>query len=124
VNLLLDTNVVVWMLSNPGRLSPGVRTTLNDPHNQLFISTASLLEMTSKAASGRLMFNDRMRSALTEICNWIPMLAEHAFLVQTLPAIHKDPFDRVIVAQATIEGLTLVTGDHLLAEYGVPVLLT
>ena len=124
MNLLLDTNVVIWMLSNPGRLSPGVRRALTDPRNRLFVSTASLLEMTSKAATGRLVFNERMRSALAEACDWVPVSADHALTVQTLPLIHKDPFDRVIVAQALIEGLTLVTGDHLLEDYGVTALLT
>lgn len=124
MKLLLDTNVVVWMLSNPGRLTAGTRRALGDPDNQLLISTASLLEMTSKAASGRLVFTERMRSVLAETCGWVPMLAEHALLVQTLPMIHKDPFDRVIVAQVIIENLTLVTGDHLLSEYGVSIMLT
>jgi PIN domain nuclease of toxin-antitoxin system len=124
VNLLLDTNVVVWMLGDPARLSPNARHLLDDPDNGLFVSTASLLELTSKAASGRLVFNDRMRSVLTATCTWLPVSAEHAFLVQTLPLIHKDPFDRLIVAQAMIEDMALVTGDHLLAAYGVPVVLT
>lgn len=124
MKLLLDKNVVIWMLSNPGRLSPAVRKVLDQSANRLFVSTASLLEMTSKASSGRLLFDDRMKFVLTATCTWVPILAEHALLVQSLPTIHKNPFDRVIVAQAMMEGLTLVTGDHLLADYGVPILLT
>lgn len=124
MNLLLDTNVVVWVLGNPGRLSPNVRDILQDPDNRLIVSAGSLLEMTSKAASGRLVFSDRMRSVLTETCEWLPVSAEHAFLVQTLPTIHKDPFDRLLIAQAMIENLTLVTGDRLLADYGVPTIFT
>ncbi|WP_029417973.1 type II toxin-antitoxin system VapC family toxin [Brevundimonas bacteroides] len=124
MNLLLDTNVVVWMLSNPRRLNAAVRQALEKRSNQLYVSAASVLEMTSKASSGRLVFNERMRSVLMETCTSVPVLADHALLVQMLPLIHRDPFDRVIVAQAMIEDLTLVTGDHLLAEYGAPVILT
>lgn len=122
MTLLLDAKVVVWLLSNPRRLKPQVVEAISV--TRCLFSTASLLELTAKAATGRLAFTEAMRNDLAELCDWLPVTAQHAFLVQHLPPIHNDPFDRVIVAQSLIEGLTLVTGDHLLADYGVPVLLT
>ena len=124
MRLLLDSNVVVWMLSNPRRLNDRVSGIIANGHNELFVSTASLLEITSKAATGRLVFNAPMREDLAATCEWLPVQANHALLVQALPPIHKDPFDRVIVAQAMIEEMTLITGDRRLLDYGVPVILT
>lgn len=124
MRLLLDANVVIWLLSNPGRLRPNVLDEIRRPDNEIFVSTASLLEITGKAATGRLIFNEDMRTDVEAISTWLPLAARHALLVQSLPPIHKDPFDRVIVAQAMIEGMTIVTGDRLLIEYGVPIFLT
>lgn len=122
MNLLLDANVIVWWFGSRRRLKPQVVETIARSH--CLFSTASLLELTAKAATGRLAFDEGMRTDLALLCNWLPVTAPHAFLVQHLPRIHNDPFDRIIVAQAMIEGLTLVTGDHVLADYGVSVLLT
>jgi len=122
VRLLLDANIAVWLLTSPARIKPTIRMTIAESEN--FVSTASLLEITSKAASGRLVFTDGMREDLRTICDWLPVKAEHAFRVQTLPRIHNDPFDRIIVAQAMIEDMTIVTGDRVLLDYGVSVLLT
>ena len=124
MRLLLDANVVVWLLTNPDRLRPSVRDEIGRSQNEVFVSTASLLEITSKASSGRLLFDDEMLADLEDISTWLPVSAAHALEVQRLPRLHGDPFDRVILAQAKVEGMTLVTGDRLLAEYGVPVLLT
>lgn len=123
MKLLLDANVVIWMLHDHRRLRPAVKTIIDDTDNSAFVSAATLLEITSKAASGRLVFSEEMKNALEDACVILPVTAEHAFRVQTLPPIHKDPFDRVIIAQALLEKLTLVTGDQLLGEYGVQILL-
>jgi PIN domain nuclease of toxin-antitoxin system len=122
MTLLLDANIAVWWLSNRRRLRPQVVETI--ARSRCMFSTASLLELTTKAAAGRLVFDQSMKADLATLCDWLPVTAPHALLVQDLPRIHNDPFDRVIVAQAMIEGLTLVTGDHILADYGVSVLLT
>ncbi len=124
MRLLLDANIVLWMLSDPARLGPSVLAEVRNPQNELFVSTASLLEITSKVASGRLTFDEEMLADIEQISTWLPLSAVHAQRVGTLPMLHKDPFDRIIVAQAMEEGMTLVTGDRLLAEYGVAVLLT
>lgn len=124
MNLLLDANIVVWLLEQPERISPHVTGILQDPANTLFVSTASLLELTSKASSGRLTFDEESVQKIVQIATWLPVQASHAWRVRSLPRIHGDPFDRILIAQALEEKLTLVTGDRLLADYGVPVLLT
>ncbi len=124
MKILLDANIVVWLLERPERIRPPVRDALLDPANELFVSTASLLELTAKASSGRLDFDEVSLTKTEQIANWLNVEARHAWRVRSLPHIHSDPFDRIIVAQALEEGLTLVTGDRLLADYGISVLLT
>lgn len=124
MRLLLDANIVIWMLEAPERLAASVRQKILDPDNTLYVSTATLLEITSKAASGRLVFDVESFQRVSSGCDWLPVDASHAWRVRTLPPIHKDPFDRIIIAQAMLEDMTLVTGDKLLADYGVPVMLT
>lgn len=121
---LLDANVVVWLLATPERISRPVTNALLDPANELVVSAASLLELTSKAAAGRLTFDEEAYGKIDQIARWLPVEARHAWRVRALPPIHRDPFDRIIVAQAIEEDLTLVTGDRILAEYGASVLLT
>lgn len=124
MTLLLDTNVVIWMTGRQSRLRPNVIASLADSRNELVVSTASLVEIAAKVARGRLAFSNALLNDLSDRVRFLPMSKDHAWRVSTLPMLHQDPFDRVIVAQAMIEGLTLVTGDHLLADYGVPVILT
>lgn len=124
MRLLLDANIVIWLLTTPERIKPTVLSLIRDSASEVFVSTASLLEIASKASGGRLIFDNDMLADLQDISEWLPLSAAHALRVQTLPRIHGDPFDRVLVAQAMVEDLTLVTGDHLLADYGVPVVLT
>lgn len=121
---LLDANVVVWLLETPERIAPPAMNALLNPSNELIVSTASLLELTSKASAGRLDFDAEAYGKLDQIVRWLPVEAHHAWRVRSLPPIHKDPFDRIIVAQAIEDDLTVVTGDRVLADYGVSVLLT
>ena len=121
---LLDSNVVIWLLEEPTRIKAPVMGALLDPSNELLVSTASLLEIVSKAASGRLTFDDESRGKIEAVSKWLPVQEHHAWRVRSLPLLHKGPFDRILVAQAIEEALTLVTGDRHLLNYGVPVLLT
>lgn len=123
MRLLLDANVVIWLLDNPERISASALQALLNTDNQLFVSTASLMEIVAKAATGRLTFDEESRRRTELFADWMPVTAEQAWRIGSLPPIHKDPFDRIIVAQALVEGMTLVTGDRLLLEYGVPILL-
>ncbi len=124
MRLLLDANIVVWLLEQPERISTPVTSILQDPANTLFVSTASLLELTSKAASGRLTFDEESLQKIERIATWLPVEASHAWRVRSLPRLHGDPFDRILIAQTLEEEMTLVTGDHLLADYGVATILT
>jgi PIN domain nuclease of toxin-antitoxin system len=123
MRLLLDTHIVIWFLDTPNRISPRAMPSLLDTDNRLFISTASLLEIAAKVATGRLVFDDESRRRTEQLGDWLQVTADHAWRVRTLPPIHKDPFDRVIVAQAMLEDMTLVTADSILGRYGVPILL-
>lgn len=124
MKLLLDTNIIVWLFDDPRRIRSSVRAAIAESGNQNFVSAISLLELASKAASGRLPFDDEAHRKTEALADWLPVLPSHSWRVRSLPLIHKDPFDRLLVAQAMEEDMTLVTGDRVLADYGVPVLLT
>ena len=123
--LLLDTHLLLWSAGMPDRLSTAARTLLEDHHNQLFFSAASLWEIAIKRGLGRADFQvdpRLLRRGLTD--NGYQELAitgEHALQVDSLPPIHKDPFDRILVAQALAEGITLLTSDDIVARYPGPV---
>jgi len=126
VELLLDTHVVLWAAGQPEKLSESARTLLTTPGNVLFFSAASILEIVIKRSLGREDFKvdpRRLRKMLvmhgyTEL----PVTAEHAFTVETLPLLHKDPFDRLLLAQARTEGMLLVTVDASISQYQESVL--
>lgn len=124
MNLLLDTNVVIWMVAASRRLSGSTVAILNDPANQLWISTSTIHEIAVKVSIGKLrMPVDFVETLSAKGCGFLSPAADEAWRVGELPLIHRDPFDRLIVAQAMARGLTLMTSDHLLADYGVPVIL-
>jgi PIN domain nuclease of toxin-antitoxin system len=124
VRLLLDTNVVIWMLGVSSKLPPNVRETLSDPRNVLFVSTSTIHEMAIKVSIGKLRVPDGFPQSLADRgCTFLPPGVEDAWQVASLPLLHRDPFDRLIVAQAMMNRLTLVTSDRQLADYGVPVIL-
>ena len=122
MNLLLDTHLLLWAASEPQRLSAKARALLLDPSNQLVFSSASLWEITTKNGLERSDFNvdprRLWRMLLVNGYREISVTSEHAVAVNDLPPLHKDPFDRILVAQARIEGLTLLTADKMVAKYG------
>jgi PIN domain nuclease of toxin-antitoxin system len=120
--LLLDTHVLLWWLSDDDELSPGVKD-LIDTELEVYVSGASLWEISIKAAAGKLrMPTDWLdvvgQSGLLEL----PIRANHAAEAGQLPPLHRDPFDRMLVAQAQCERLTLVTRDTAIHTYDVPLL--
>lgn len=125
MKLLLDTQLLLWAASEPERLSPSARRRLNDPENELIFSAASIWEITIKNALGRDDFRVEprvlRRGLLDNGYTELPVTGEHAVNVDTLPALHKDPFDRILLAQALVEGITLLTADKELARYRGPV---
>ena len=122
MNLLLDTHVLLWAASEPQRLSAKARTLFLDPANQLVFSAASLWEISVKSSLDRTDFKvdarRLWRMLLVNGYRELPITSEHTVAVNELPALHKDPFDRILVAQARVEGLLLLTSDKIVAKYG------
>ena len=125
MKLLLDTQLLLWAAGQPERLSAAARRLLNNPRNELFFSTASLWEIAIKHTLGRDDFRAEprvlRRGLLDNGYAELPITSEHAVNIDTLPPLHKDPFDRILVAQAFSEGITLLTVDTQLAQYPGPV---
>lgn len=123
--LLLDTHLLLWTAYEPSRLSDETRGLLEDEHNTLVFSAASIWEITIKASRGREDFTVDarvLRRALVESgYTELAITGIHSAAVADLPRIHRDPFDRILVAQARIEGITLLTSDAAVARYGAPV---
>ena len=125
MKLLLDTQILLWAAGHPKRLSAAARKLLNDPRNELLFSAASLWEIAIKNTLGRedLRVEPRLlrRGLLDNGYAELPITSQHAVSIDTLPHLHKDPFDRLLLAQALSEGVTLVTADTQLARYPGPV---
>jgi len=125
VKLLLDTQIVLWAAGQPERLSAAARRLLNNPRNELLFSAASLWEIAVKNTLGRGDFRVEprllRRGLLDNGYAELPVTSQHAVNIDGLPALHKDPFDRLLLAQALSEGITLLTGDAQLARYAGPV---
>jgi PIN domain nuclease of toxin-antitoxin system len=121
LNLLLDTHLLLWAAGEPQRLSAKACTLLLDPANQLVFSSASLWEIGIKNGLERPDFNvdprRLWRLLLVNGYRELPVTSEHTIAVNDLPPLHKDPFDRILVAQARVEGLTLLTADKMVAKY-------
>ncbi|KAB2325540.1 type II toxin-antitoxin system VapC family toxin [Betaproteobacteria bacterium SCN1] len=122
MNLLLDTHLLLWAASEPERLSAKARALLLDPANHLVFSAASMWEISIKNGLDRADFNvdprRLWRMLLVSGYRELSVTSEHAVAVNELPSLHKDPFDRILVAQARVEGLTLLTVDKAVAKYG------
>jgi len=120
--LLLDTQLLLWWAAQPERLPPLLLKTLEDPERPVLFSVVSLWEVAIKTSLGRSDFQvdgaALRHGLLTQGFIELPIKAEHALGVQQLPWIHRDPFDRLLVAVAKVEGLTLLTTDESLAGYG------
>jgi PIN domain nuclease of toxin-antitoxin system len=125
VKFLLDTHLLLWAAGEPGRLSKQARTLIDNPDNELLFSAASLWEVTIKCGLGREDFqvDARLlrRGLLDNGYSELPIISDHVVATESLPLIHKDPFDRILVAQATVEGITLLTIDTLLLQYPGPI---
>jgi PIN domain nuclease of toxin-antitoxin system len=125
MKLLLDTHVLLWAASGSDRLSDDLRAALEDEANRLLFSAASIWEIAIKSALGRDDFrveaNALRRDLLANGYVELPITSDHAVGVTALPAIHHDPFDRMLAAQAIAEGASLVTADERLAGYPVSI---
>jgi PIN domain nuclease of toxin-antitoxin system len=123
VRLLLDTHALIWALTKPDRLSKAAREAIWNDANDIFVSVVSPWEMAIKQSHDRLRYPedleaqfDRMRFKL------LPVSVQHAAAVGSMPHHHRDPFDRMLIAQAQVEGLTIVTSDREMQRYQVALL--
>jgi len=125
LKLLLDTHLLLWAAEGSDRLSGDVRAVLDDPANELLFSAASLWEVAIKRGLGRADFRVDPRALRRGLLDngyaELAITGEHAVGIDTLPPIHKDPFDRLLVAQAITEGVALLTADPVMARYEGPV---
>jgi PIN domain nuclease of toxin-antitoxin system len=120
VNLLLDTHAFVWWNFAPRELGTAAREAIADPDNQVFVSAVSVWEIAMKRRAGRLQFSASPVDAIARGGFFpLPISPAHAERVADLPLLHRDPFDRMLVAQAQLDSLTLVTADAHIAAYPV-----
>jgi PIN domain nuclease of toxin-antitoxin system len=121
MKLLLDTHLLLWAASQPERLSKKARALISDAEHSLFFSAASLWEVIIKTQLGREDFNVDARvlrrGLLANGYAEVAIGSEHVVAVNDLPIFHKDPFDRILIAQAVVEDLTLLTVDSRVAQY-------
>lgn len=125
MKLLLDTHLLLWAAGQPDRLSPEARKFIDNSANELLFSAASLWEVVIKRGLGRDDFKVDARvlrrGLLDNGYSELQVGSDHVVAIDSLPPIHKDPFDRVLIAQATVEGITLLTADLLVAKYPGPI---
>lgn len=127
MKLLLDTHAFLWWIGDDARLSIAAREAIADPGNDVAFSVASAWELAIKMAHGRFEADGELGAFLGEhlrrnAFRLLPVSLEHAVSVATLPPFHRDPFDRMLVAQAVVEVMTLVSRDPQLRKYEVPLL--
>jgi len=123
VNLLLDTHTLLWCLSDDPTLDPKARQAVTSEKNTVHVSAASIWEISIKQSLQKLEAPDNLLEAIaTTRFDLLPITPTHAASVKDLPLHHRDPFDRMLVAQAQAEGMTLVTRDAFLEQYGIAVL--
>ena len=127
MRLLLDTQVWLWWLTNPDRLSRPADAALRAPDNRLHLSPASTWELVVKSATGRLEIEGSVGALLEEAIiasgvQPLPIEHSHALQLAQLPPHHRDPFDRMLIAQAQVDRLVLVSADRRLADYDVEIL--
>jgi PIN domain nuclease of toxin-antitoxin system len=125
MKLLLDTHLLLWAAGEPSRISPGARKLIENAHNEILFSAANLWEVAIKRGLGGndLRVDTRLlrRGLLDNGYSELPIMSQHVVAIENLPIIHKDPFDRILVAQAMVEGITLLTTDVTVAKYPGPI---
>lgn len=123
MKLLLDTHAALWFVEADERLSPAAREQMEAVVNEKLVSAVVVLEVAIKRSVGKL---DVPAGLVQRLLDWggspLPVSLEHAAGVERLPLHHRNPFDRLLVAQAQVEGAVLVSGDPAMAAYGVPIL--
>jgi PIN domain nuclease of toxin-antitoxin system len=124
MKLLLDAHVFIWWTSDPSQLSPTALAAFCDPANEMLVSIVSIWEIQIKMALGKLTMGQPLRETLDQeqSISLLELKLEHVLGLESLPPLHGDPFDRMLISQAQVEGATLVTRDRIFANYAVPIL--
>jgi len=124
MKLLLDTHVVLWWLDDPILISESARDAIAEPSNEVLVSAASSRETAIKRGLGKLTAPKDFEAA-TDACGFraLPITVAHALATEQLPFHHRDPFDRMLIAQAFLEEATIVTRDAVISQYGVPIII-
>ena len=126
MKLLLDTHTFIWWDSEPEKLSPTVLALCQDADNELILSVASLWEIQIKSQLGKIklsislphIIQAQQRSNALQV---LPVNAEHVYKLDSLPSLHKDPFDRILIAQASVENIPIASQDSIIRAYPVQV---
>jgi len=124
MRIIVDTCSFIWLCSDPDQLSEKAKDIINKTTTYLFISHASIWEMNIKAKSEKIIFPKQLRSWLEDQmdiwkCDWLPITISHILKTTDLPDYHKDPFDRLIIAQAKEENIPLLTPDKNISQYNI-----
>jgi PIN domain nuclease of toxin-antitoxin system len=127
MKLLLDTHTFLWLVEGSPNLSTTAQSALVDPAHELYLSVASVWELAIKTGNKKLVLSDSLD---VFVAKWtvayrlalLPIDTPHALAVAGMPDHHRDPFDRILIAQALVEGMTLVSADPKFASYSVPIL--
>lgn len=127
MRLLLDTHIFLWWVTGDKALSRKTRAAIADSANDCFLSVASTWEMAIKTSLGKLELSVSLERFLPEQLaanqfQLLPLELSHSLRVASLPWHHRDPFDRLLIAQCQVEGLTLVSADKAMADYGLPLI--
>jgi PIN domain nuclease of toxin-antitoxin system len=122
VNLLLDTHAFLWWQQQPEELSAEAREAIAGPNNLVVVSAVVAWEIAIKRSLGKLVTGDVMEAIEGNNFHTLAVTVEHARAIESLPPLHRDPFDRMLIAQALTEGLTLVTRDEAIRSYSVSLL--
>ncbi|MBI4909659.1 MAG: type II toxin-antitoxin system VapC family toxin [Acidobacteria bacterium] len=121
MKFLLDTHVLLWWLEGSPRLPDPARRLISDPENTVFVSAVSLWEIWLKLSLGKLRLPEDFEQVLaSQEFEQLPLTGKHAREVANLPWLHRDPFDRMLVAQARVARIQLLTADEMVAAYGEP----
>ena len=123
MNLLLDTNALIWLLSEPERLADAVLAHIEDTANTVYVSVVSVWEIGIKASKGKFRSPPNLEQVLEQQrFQTLPITLRHAYAVEKLPDHHGDPFDRMLISQAQLDDLVLVTSDRMMQRYPIAVL--
>ena len=118
---LLDTQIIIWSFNDPDRINPRLKAFINNDENALFVSVLSFFEIEQKRRSGKLKFDYDFKWLIEEgYFGVIDLRIDHIYQTKDLPLIHKDPFDRLLIAQSIVEGIPLITSDKQIQQYDFP----